>query len=282
MPRYRRYRRGKKGKEKDYSKYTAKQLRSVIRRRKKEIDEYESNLPVLTKQCEPEKAKAEFNSKISDKITAVQARIYETERKDRESKSFWKKLFESEPQSVSPEAASAIKKLKADIDKLHAQILKTKYVWLSSEISLLEAKALVAKLNLQEAEAAMPAALEVEQKQKAEKKTKEDKRKKKYQEKAAIAAAHLGKTRKLASRVKKMLPEHDTCPYCQGPIGEDLHADHIYPVSRGGLSVEENMVNICNDCNAKKTNMTLREFIKKYKLDRESIEKRLEKLGKKF
>jgi 5-methylcytosine-specific restriction endonuclease McrA len=60
------------------------------------------------------------------------------------------------------------------------------------------------------------------------------------------------------------------------------HVDHIYPISKGGHSVETNMVKVCGDCNLKKGSLTLREFIAKYKLDRDAIERRLDELGKKF
>ena len=73
------------------------------------------------------------------------------------------------------------------------------------------------------------------------------------------------------------------CPYCENPFDADVpHADHIHPVSKGGLSISENMIYICSTCNMKKTNKTLAKFIKENNLDRDNIEKNLEILKKAF
>jgi 5-methylcytosine-specific restriction endonuclease McrA len=102
----------------------------------------------------------------------------------------------------------------------------------------------------------------------------------------AAAAAHFGKTRDLADKIKVALQAqlHITkdCPYCGLPLGDTMHADHIYPVSKGGLSTTENMVLICDKCNLQKGNKTLRQFISAYNFDRERIESALELLGKHF
>lgn len=100
----------------------------------------------------------------------------------------------------------------------------------------------------------------------------------------AMAAAYLGLSRAQAKVVKRLLKErqYDSCPYCQGPLDENIHADHIYPVSLGGLSTEQNMVLVCATCNSRKSNKTLREFSLEACLDFQGIERRLMKLGKKF
>ncbi len=100
----------------------------------------------------------------------------------------------------------------------------------------------------------------------------------------AMAAAYLGLSRAQAKVVKRLLKErqYDSCPYCEGPLDENIHADHIYPVSLGGLSTEQNMVLVCADCNCRKSNKTLREFCLEARLDFQSIERRLMELGKKF
>ena len=72
------------------------------------------------------------------------------------------------------------------------------------------------------------------------------------------------------------------CPYCGLPLGDSIHADHIYPVCRGGLSTIENMVLVCDLCNLSKGDLTLREFMSKNNLDVERIESTLERLGKRF
>lgn len=65
-------------------------------------------------------------------------------------------------------------------------------------------------------------------------------------------------------------------------LGDEPHADHIYPVSKGGRSMPKNMVYVCAPCNSQKINLTLAGFIKKYNLDRDEIERRLQELGKEF
>jgi 5-methylcytosine-specific restriction endonuclease McrA len=72
------------------------------------------------------------------------------------------------------------------------------------------------------------------------------------------------------------------CPYCGKDMGNDPHCDHVYPVSKGGLSTPQNMVYVCLDCNLKKTDLTLTQFIKKHGVRRLEIEERLEKLGKDY
>lgn len=72
-----------------------------------------------------------------------------------------------------------------------------------------------------------------------------------------------------------------SCPYCNKP--EELtvaEADHIYPISKGGLSVLQNMILICKSCNSKKSNKTLRRFAAQQSLDYEEICTRLDLLGK--
>ncbi len=103
-------------------------------------------------------------------------------------------------------------------------------------------------------------------------------------EKAKISAK-AGKTRRLAAAVRRQIRRqeeiHSGCPYC----GEELvepHADHIYPVSRGGLSIVENMVFVCSTCNLAKSNLSLWEFVKRRKYDWENVTSALEKLSKRF
>src|SRR6266516_1570815 len=98
----------------------------------------------------------------------------------------------------------------------------------------------------------------------------------------AFKARVLKESRKLASRVRMSCAPTDNCPYCETAIGKDARLDHIYPVSKGGLSVRSNLVFVCIECNQRKSDMTLAAFLKVYKLDRVAIEARLTKLGKEF
>ena len=107
----------------------------------------------------------------------------------------------------------------------------------------------------------------------------------------ALIAAYRGKSRSLADQIKPELREQigidPHCPYCGWYMADDPHCDHIYPVSKGGLSTPQNMVYVCSDCNLKKNGLTLTQFINKYKkegdlLSRVEIEQNLKKLGKDY
>lgn len=103
----------------------------------------------------------------------------------------------------------------------------------------------------------------------------------------ASAAKNYKKTRTLASPVKSRINEQfkilDQCPYCFTKMDEkNAHADHIYPVSKGGLSTPKNMVFICANCNLSKGNKTLNQFIKENNLQRSTIEKNLDLLNKDY
>lgn len=98
----------------------------------------------------------------------------------------------------------------------------------------------------------------------------------------ARAAKSLKESRKLGTSVRRRLRKQPWCPYCGEALGSDPHVDHIYPVSKGGMSVAKNMVYVCSICNGMKKNLTLTAFIRKHGLDRDAIERRLDELGKEF
>lgn len=50
-----------------------------------------------------------------------------------------------------------------------------------------------------------------------------------------------------------------TCSYC-GKKGGDLHVDHIFPVSKGGLDDLSNLTTACRKCNIQKNDKTLEEY----------------------
>lgn len=105
---------------------------------------------------------------------------------------------------------------------------------------------------------------------------------------AALAAEAAGKTRRRGQTIREQLhrkiEETDICPYCGLYYDVNTaHADHIYPVSHGGLSTENNMIIVCRDCNRQKSDLTLREFIEKYPhICREEVELRLKMHKKRF
>lgn len=61
-------------------------------------------------------------------------------------------------------------------------------------------------------------------------------------------------TPKLRTKIK--IRDNYTCKCCgrHMPDGFGVHIDHIIPISKGGLSVEENLQVLCIDCNLKKSN----------------------------
>jgi hypothetical protein len=98
----------------------------------------------------------------------------------------------------------------------------------------------------------------------------------------AFKARALQESRALAQRLRLQCQPTDDCPYCGDAIGSEPRLDHIYPVSKGGLSVRTNLVFVCLDCNQRKTDMTLAAFLRAFSLDRGAIEARLTVLGKEF
>lgn len=107
-------------------------------------------------------------------------------------------------------------------------------------------------------------------------------RRAKEERREALASAHLSKSRSKAVSTKKMLLVEQVCPYCGSDVSDGLHADHIYPLSLGGLSTFDNMVYVCDSCNLKKGSQTLREFIVAAGLDFNAVCERLKKAGKRF
>ena len=69
-------------------------------------------------------------------------------------------------------------------------------------------------------------------------------------------------TRGRASSLKRLVDKTKDCPYCGSDLGLDAHLDHIYPVSKGGLSIVENLVWCCSACNTTKTDEGLMQFLK--------------------
>jgi 5-methylcytosine-specific restriction endonuclease McrA len=120
-----------------------------------------------------------------------------------------------------------------------------------------------------------------DRKAKEDKQQKETLKKEKEDKSKARIAAIDKKSRELAGIIRKQIKVYEFCPYCFKEIKES-HADHIYPISLGGLSSIKNMVHVCKECNSKKKHMTLREYIETYNLNREKIEDILKKLGKTF
>lgn len=102
----------------------------------------------------------------------------------------------------------------------------------------------------------------------------------------AIAATVNDKSRERAETLKDAMRAQfalsKDCPYCFAPEPKDVELDHIIPLQRGGLSTRENLVYVCRQCNHAKSSQTLAMFLKSKGFDRESVEVRLERLGKHY
>jgi len=96
----------------------------------------------------------------------------------------------------------------------------------------------------------------------------------------AIAAAATNHTRKRADEIKKFIYKTRNCPYCDIKLGITAHLDHIYPVSKGGLSTIENLVWCCSECNIAKSDKGLYAFLKERNLSALDVLGRLIALGK--
>jgi 5-methylcytosine-specific restriction endonuclease McrA len=98
----------------------------------------------------------------------------------------------------------------------------------------------------------------------------------------AVEARVIKKERELATKLRLTFKPTDKCLYCDNPLGINPHLDHIYPVSKGGLSVSTNLIFVCLQCNQRKSDKTLAAFLNSYNLDRQAVEARLRQLGKEF
>ena len=100
-------------------------------------------------------------------------------------------------------------------------------------------------------------------------------------EKSVIARVRK-QSRDNAARIKVKLEKTHNCPYCEKTLGPSPHADHIYPLSRGGQETESNMVYVCAECNISKSDKTLHNFCAERGLDFTKISHRLRSMGKDF
>ncbi len=72
--------------------------------------------------------------------------------------------------------------------------------------------------------------------------------------------------------------DHWLCRYCgcnvhgRDPLRTDFATiDHVEPLARGGLSIQDNMVTACRGCNEAKGDMTLAEYERAGKPRREYV-----------
>lgn len=102
------------------------------------------------------------------------------------------------------------------------------------------------------------------------------------QREKSVVARVRKKSRENAERVKVKLEKTAECPYCNGALGPQPHADHIYPLSRGGQETESNMVYVCSRCNIAKSDKTLHTFCTDHGLSFRQVSARLRRMGKDF
>ncbi|QWD18697.1 HNH endonuclease [Polynucleobacter paneuropaeus] len=219
--------------------------------------ESELTLPLLTQEARSLEA-------AESRIREIYKKIAELRKSTQVKKGLMGNIFGST--EITPEAQRQISTLNIEQESLMAKISGSHWKAVKSQSS--KASYRDAKLAFLEKIDARIALLE---------------RKKDNLESLKNRAAKTSdEVRLIASSVKKKLDKNDECPYCGEWISDVGHADHIYPVSKGGRSLKKNMVYVCAQCNLKKKDMTLTMFIKKFDLDRDSIEDRLQALGKEF
>lgn len=98
----------------------------------------------------------------------------------------------------------------------------------------------------------------------------------------ALAARATKQDRALAAQLRHQLERDHECPYCGNWLADNAQLDHIYPLACGGLSVRANLVFVCANCNSRKRDLTLNEFINRFDLSQRDIFERLDRLGKRF
>lgn len=96
----------------------------------------------------------------------------------------------------------------------------------------------------------------------------------------AKAAAAEQQTRQRASSIKRMVKRTENCPYYSEKLNDNAHLDHIYPVSKGGLSIVENLVWCCATCNSLKSDKGLVQFLNERGCSISLTLDRLQALGK--
>lgn len=240
------------------------------------------NLLHIIKKILPETERLYINSETSKQINEI-------EEKDLKQRNMFKMIYQWS--FLSEEAKGKIEKLNKHFRR--AGCSKIQYLFGADDYSnlkicypkLLEYEKLILR-SIKPAEERDNKRLQSSLKRKEKKRLSSIKRNDKEKQIKAMAAAHAGKTRQLAHTIKRNI-EHQrkilsVCPYCGLTLDNNPKADHIYPVAKGGLSTEKNMVYVCAKCNSLKSDKTLREFVKQNGWNWTSIEKHLEVLRKDF
>ena len=79
-------------------------------------------------------------------------------------------------------------------------------------------------------------------------------------EKIKFNKSAAGQRALMTSRLREHIKQRDhyTCRYCGASLAEEPHLlleiDHIVPVSKGGMTTEDNLQTLCWKCNRSKSN----------------------------
>ena len=141
-------------------------------------------------------------------------------------------------------------------------------------------KLIIDRFKLSEVDNLLKEKVQIEENEKQKKKDEIDTLRARASEKESQVRAQAAKHRNdFRSQYEKVR----SCPYCGDGLSQsDCHLDHIYPVSKGGLSTKKNLVFVCSNCNKRKGDKMLRKFIQKENLKESLVHKNLDILKKDF
>lgn len=244
-----------------YLGLTLQGIDSKVRELNLEIKNYEDNrakvkeleLKILRIETKENELRSSIKNKIDNELPPLKFDIFDIFHPDQkfERRSKVARLTESEYLRVTE--GYDYKRLKDELKK-EMDTLSAKYTFPSKAKNIL---------------AAIP----------------EIKKRIKKKEKSAKIARLENKTRGLGSsiikKIKKATEYPFVCPYCcELTYQGDDHVDHINPIVNGGLSIDNNMVLVCENCNIKKGSKPLRKFCRENSLDFNGVCDRLENMGK--
>ena len=225
----------------------------------KENPDFEDRLKLYYEEAKKIEKLKEESKRILDRIAVIESMASQRKKQEYDAAGFFKRILFNSRLSFTEDEQVEIQKLQNMLGTFPAYYTNEYYDAYSALSRLSKIQTLIA------------------QKEKGYFKKKTDR---------AVVAAFKNKSRDLAGQIKSDLREQMNidphCPYCGEDMGDDPHCDHIYPLSKGGLSTPQNMVYVCSECNLKKTNLTLTQFINRFHVQRLEIESRLEKLGKDY
>ncbi len=79
-----------------------------------------------------------------------------------------------------------------------------------------------------------------------------------------------------AAEIDQMIADQDgLCAYCETPLTDDYHVEHMVPLSRGGRNDWTNLAIACPLCNRSKGTKTVEEFMENGQANTEEAVKRI-------